>query len=188
MAGAEVDHVTLSDVTMVWSSGDGLRLEVVRISLDAIAGWWITPGQAIKGRTEASGGSSRSGSPSETQRGSLGRYLAAALLDVSYHGEVAMLIMAVHKAPSLTQERYEEVVRRLTGKTRIESASDLPFTGLLLHCAGQAADGFVVVDVFESQEAVDRFNQAMGSIPREVGIEQPPDFFPAHTAMDLAHR
>ena len=51
MAGAEVDHVTLSDVTMVWSSGDGLRLEVVRISLDAIAGWWITPGQAIKGRT-----------------------------------------------------------------------------------------------------------------------------------------
>jgi len=32
-----------------------------------------------------------------------------------------MLIMAVHQAPSLTQERHEEVVRRLTGKSRIET-------------------------------------------------------------------
>ena len=96
-----------------------------------------------------------------------------------------MLIMAVHRAASLTQERYEEVVRRLTGKSRIESASDLPFDGLLLHCAGQGKDGFYVVDVFESQAAVDRFNEAMGTIPRDVGIEQPPDFFPAHTAMGL---
>ena len=96
-----------------------------------------------------------------------------------------MLIMAVHQAPSLTQERYEEVVRRLTGKSRIETAADLPFQGLLLHCAGQSKDGFYVADVFESQAAVDRFNEAMGTIPREVGIEQPPDFFPAHTAMGL---
>lgn len=36
-----------------------------------------------------------------------------------------MLILAIHRAPSLTQERYEEVVRRLTGKSRIESPSDL---------------------------------------------------------------
>ena len=35
--------------------------------------------------------------------------------------------------------------------------------------------------VFESEDAVARFNEAMASIPREVGIEQPPDFFPAHT-------
>jgi hypothetical protein len=38
-----------------------------------------------------------------------------------------------------------------------------------------------VVDVFASEEAVESFNAAMGSIPREVGIEQPPDFFPVHT-------
>lgn len=92
------------------------------------------------------------------------------------------MIMAVHQHPSLTQERYVEVVRRLTnGKSRLESASDLPFDGLLVHIAGQGRDGFCVVDVFESEEAVDRFNQAIGSIPREVGIEQPPEFFPAHT-------
>ena len=93
-----------------------------------------------------------------------------------------MLVVAVHQTPSLTQERYEEVVRRLTnGKSRLESASDLPFDGLIVHAAGQGTNGFCVVDVFASEEAVERFNEAMGSIPREVGIEQPPDFFPAHT-------
>jgi hypothetical protein len=93
-----------------------------------------------------------------------------------------MLVMAVHQTPSLTQERYEEVVRRLTnGKSRLESTSDLPFDGLLVHIAGQSGKGLFVVDLFESEEAVDRFNQAIGSIPREVGIEQPPEFFPAHT-------
>jgi hypothetical protein len=93
-----------------------------------------------------------------------------------------MVIMAVHQTPTLTRERYEEVVRRLTkGKPRLESTSDLPFDGLVVHVAGQGKDGFCVVDVFASQEAVDAFNEALGSIPREVGIEQPPDFFPAHT-------
>lgn len=93
-----------------------------------------------------------------------------------------MLIMAVHQTPSLTRERYEEVVRRLTnGERQLESTSDLPFDGLVVHVAGQGKDGFCVVDVFASQEAVESFNAAMGSIPREVGIEQPPDFFPVHT-------
>ena len=94
-----------------------------------------------------------------------------------------MLILAVHRVPSLTRERYEEVVRRLTGKARIEAASDLPFTGLIAHMAGESKDGFCVVDVFESEEAVERFREALGDIPREVGIAEPPDFFPAHTFM-----
>jgi hypothetical protein len=92
-----------------------------------------------------------------------------------------VLIIGVHQVPSLTQERYEQVVRRLTGKDRLESTSDLPFEGLLFHAAGQGKRGFCVVDVFESAEAVARFNQVMASIPREVGIEEPPDFFPAHS-------
>jgi hypothetical protein len=93
-----------------------------------------------------------------------------------------MLIMGVHQTPSLTQERYEEVVRRLTnGERPLESTSDLPFDGLVVHVAGQGKNGFCVVDVFASEEAVESFNAAMGSIPREVGIEQPPDFFPVHT-------
>jgi hypothetical protein len=92
-----------------------------------------------------------------------------------------MLIMAVHQTPSLTRARYEEVVRRLTGKSHLESPGDLPFEGLLMHVAGEGRAGFCIVDVFESEEAVKRFNDAMGLIPREVGIEQPPEFFPVHT-------
>ena len=93
-----------------------------------------------------------------------------------------MLIMAVHQVPSLTQEKYEEVIRRLTnGKSRVDSPSDLPFEGLLVHIAGQRENGFCIVDIFESEEAVEEFRQAMGTIPQEVGIEEPPEFFPAHT-------
>jgi len=94
-----------------------------------------------------------------------------------------MLIMALHRVPSLTRERYEEVVRRLSGKPQLERPSDLPFEGLLFHAAGETADGFCVVDIFESEEAVERFHEALGSIPRDVGIEQPPEFFPAHTVI-----
>jgi hypothetical protein len=94
-----------------------------------------------------------------------------------------MLILAIHQTPSLTQEKYEEVVRRLTGKTRIESPADLPFEGLLVHAAGEGPNGFCVFDVFESEEAVELFRTALGTIPEEVGIEEPPQFFLAHTAM-----
>jgi hypothetical protein len=93
-----------------------------------------------------------------------------------------MLILAVHETPTLTREKYEQVVRRLTnGKSRIESPADLPFEGLLVHAAGEGPNGFYIFDVFESEEAVERFRAAMRTIPEEVGIEEPPKFFPAHT-------
>jgi hypothetical protein len=95
-------------------------------------------------------------------------------------------IVAVHQVPSLTRERYEEVVRRLTsGKRRLESSSDLPFDGILVHVAAQTDNGFLILDVFESEEAVDRFNDAMRTIPSEVGIEEPPTFYPAHTFISV---
>ena len=91
-------------------------------------------------------------------------------------------ILAVHRTPSLTRERYEEVVRRLTGgRPRLESPSDLPFAGLLVHATAETEDGFIVIDVFESEDAVAAFNAAMATIPRDVGIEEPPRFYPAHT-------
>jgi hypothetical protein len=93
-----------------------------------------------------------------------------------------VLVLAVHETPTLTRERYEEVVRRLTGgKPRIESSSDLPFEGLLVHAAGEGPTGFCIFDVFESEDAVTSFRTALGSIPEEVGIREPPKFFPAHT-------
>lgn len=97
-----------------------------------------------------------------------------------------MPILAVHQVPSLTRERYEEVVRRLTnGKTRVDSISEFPFEGLLFHAAGQGEKGFFIVDVWESEEAVHRFREAMGPIVQEVGIEEPPEFFPVHTYVSV---
>jgi hypothetical protein len=92
-------------------------------------------------------------------------------------------VMAVHQVPSLTRERYEEVVRRLTNgeKTRFESPADTPFEGLLVHVAAETEDGFMIVDVFESQEAYERFGKEIAPIPKEVGIEEPPKAYPAHT-------
>jgi hypothetical protein len=94
------------------------------------------------------------------------------------------LIMAVHRVPSLTQERYENVVSRLTGgKPRIENLTELPFDGLLVHLAGESAVGFCVVDIFESEAAAARFSEVVSPIAGEVGIEEPPEFFEAHTAL-----
>jgi hypothetical protein len=93
-----------------------------------------------------------------------------------------MLILAVHETPTLTRDRYEQVIRRLTsGKSRLDALSDLPFEGLLVHATGEGPNGFFIFDVFESEEAVERFRSAMGTIPAEVGIAEPPKFFPAHT-------
>jgi hypothetical protein len=93
-----------------------------------------------------------------------------------------MAIVAVHQVPSLTRERYEEVVRRLTdGGRPPESPSDLPFDGLLVHVAADTENGFLIVDVFESQEAFDRFSEAIRPIAEAVGIEDPPTTSRAHT-------
>src|SRR5712692_1771196 len=45
------------------------------------------------------------------------------------------------------------------GKSRMESPSDWPVAGLLVHAAGQGESGFRVVDVWESEEACNRFGQ-----------------------------
>jgi hypothetical protein len=93
-----------------------------------------------------------------------------------------MAIVAVHHVPSLTQDRYEQVVRRLTdGKERLESPSDLPFEGLLVHVAVQSEDGFLIFDVFESEEAFSRFSEEVRPIAEDVGIEAPPKAYTAHT-------
>jgi hypothetical protein len=91
-----------------------------------------------------------------------------------------MSVVLVHQGPSLTQEKYEAVVRRLTGKDRMESPSDWPVEGLLVHAAGKGESGFRVVDVWESEEACNRFGEILAPILQEVGIDSPPEVYPAH--------
>jgi hypothetical protein len=92
-----------------------------------------------------------------------------------------MSVVLIHQGPSVTQERYDETVRRLTGgKNRLESPSDWPVEGLLVHAAGQSPQGFRVVDVWESEDACNRFGQTLQPILEEVGITDPPEMYPAH--------
>ena len=92
-----------------------------------------------------------------------------------------MAVVLVHQGPTLTQESYDEVVRRLAdGKSRMESPSDWPVEGLLVHVAGQGPQGFRVVDVWESDEACNRFGEILGPILQELGIDEKPELYPAH--------
>ena len=92
-----------------------------------------------------------------------------------------MPIVAIFEAPGLTQQNYEETVRRLTGKNRMSSPSDWPVEGLLVHVARQGANGFRVVDVWTSEEAFRRFGEKLIPVLREVGIEGEPEVYPSHT-------
>jgi hypothetical protein len=103
------------------------------------------------------------------------------LATVTEPEEVAVPVVAVFQSPSLTQERYEESVRKLTGgKSRLDSPADWPVEGLLAHVAGQASNGFRVVDVWESEDAFRRFGETLMPILQEIGVEGRPEIYPAH--------
>ena len=91
-----------------------------------------------------------------------------------------MAVVAVFEG--VTQQQYEESVRKLTGgKGRVESPADWPVEGLLAHIAGQGPTGFRVVDVWESEEAFGRFGETLMPILQEMGVEGQPEIYPAHT-------
>jgi hypothetical protein len=91
-------------------------------------------------------------------------------------------VVIVHQGAGLTRESYEETVRRVTGgKTQLESPADWPAEGLLVHTAGEAEGGFRIVDVWESEEAVQRFGETLMPVLQELGIEAPLEVYPAHT-------
>ena len=89
-------------------------------------------------------------------------------------------------SPPFTQEQYEKTIRLLTGgENRVESPADWPVEGLLAHIAGQGESTFRVVDVWESEEALNRFSDIIGPILREAGVEGEPEVYPAHTFLSV---
>lgn len=93
-----------------------------------------------------------------------------------------MPVVLLTQGPTITEERYEEVVRRLTGgRSRLERPTDWPVEGLLVHAAGQGPNGFRVIDVWESEEACRRFGERLMPILQEIGISDEPEIYPVHT-------
>jgi len=90
-------------------------------------------------------------------------------------------VVLIHQGPTLTREKYEEIVRKLTGGKSLESPSDWPVEGLLVHAAGESPQGFRVVDVWQSEDACNRFGEALGPILKEIGVEDQPEIYEAHT-------
>ncbi len=62
-----------------------------------------------------------------------------------------MAIMVIYDTPGVTQQQYDQVTERVLKQTT------LPVAGQLFHASSPSADGRRTVDVWESQEAADRF-------------------------------
>ena len=93
-----------------------------------------------------------------------------------------MPVILVHQGPTLTRERYEAAVRKVTsGKLPLQTPGDWPVEGLLVHAAGEGKGGFRVVDLWESEDAAGRFGKILQPILQEVGVTDIPEIYPAHT-------
>ena len=93
-----------------------------------------------------------------------------------------MPIVTIFQSPTLTREKYEETVRKLTGgkRSRMESMADWPVEGILVHVAGQTEQGFRVADVWKSEDAFRRFGDKLMPILKEVGVESAPEIYQTH--------
>ena len=82
--------------------------------------------------------------------------------------------------PGLTQERYDETVRRIFPSGRLSSPEDFPVEGMLVHIAGETANGFRVVEVWESEAALQRYSETLVPILQEQGVEGQPEVYPTY--------
>ncbi len=88
-----------------------------------------------------------------------------------------MAIALVFHGVGVTQAQYDQVVQETTPGNK-------PPAGMLYHAGGPVADGWRVVEVWESQEAADRFfKEKLGAALQKAGITAPPEVFPVHNIM-----
>jgi hypothetical protein len=92
---------------------------------------------------------------------------------VGMKGEKSMAIAVLFEAPGVTQEQYDATLR--------EVGSELQ-PGQIFHLAGPMEDGWRVVDVWESQEALDTFwREKLGQAMQNAGMpELQPEVFQVH--------
>ena len=91
-----------------------------------------------------------------------------------------MPIVMVHDSPGTTQEQYEQVGARLSDGRGLNSLSDWPVDGILSHTAGPTDAGWRVIDVWESEEAYQRFGEVIGPVLQEIGYPGQPQLFAVH--------
>jgi len=76
----------------------------------------------------------------------------------------------------ITKEQYDKVMDLLDFDAK-------PQRGLIFHCAGQASGGWRVFDIWESEDAFDRFlKDRLAPAFQKAGVQgrPTPEFFPIH--------
>jgi quinol monooxygenase YgiN len=89
----------------------------------------------------------------------------------------AMAIGVVFEGQGVTQAQYDQVLKEVSPDNR-------PPPGMLYHVAGPMEGGWRVVEVWESQDAVDRFFQEkLGEALQKANINVRPQVFQVHNTM-----
>ncbi|MEV0982531.1 hypothetical protein [Streptomyces sp. NPDC049915] len=91
-----------------------------------------------------------------------------------------MPIVAVFDMPGMTQAQYEQSVEKVSGRPGpVKSPADWPVPGLISHTAAPTPNGWLVVDVWESEEAFQQFGETIVPILQELGFpEAQPKIYP----------
>ena len=88
-----------------------------------------------------------------------------------------MAVALVFNGVGVTQAQYEQVLREVSPDGKVAP-------GLLSHVAGPTSDGWRVLEVWESQEAVDKFFQdKLQAALQNENIVVQPEVFPVQNMM-----
>ena len=87
------------------------------------------------------------------------------------------MITLVFDTPGVTAAQYEEACRLANC-----SQSNVP-DGLIFHSASPTDTGWLVVDVWESEEKFKAFGERLGPAMQHVGITQHPRIYKTHNIM-----
>ncbi|MFI8933257.1 hypothetical protein ACIG3E_37020 [Streptomyces sp. NPDC053474] len=95
-----------------------------------------------------------------------------------------MAIIVTFEIPGVGQELYDAVIDRLTDGGEFTSLADIPAPGLISHVAGPVDGGWRVVDVWESEEALENFSKILQPILADLGhADGEPQIIPAHNVV-----
>jgi hypothetical protein len=88
-----------------------------------------------------------------------------------------MAIGLIMEGAGVTQAQYEQVLNEVGGRDAIPE-------GAQYHVAGPTETGFIVVEVWDSQEAAQKFfDEKLGQALQRANISVQPRFFQVHNIM-----
>jgi len=98
-----------------------------------------------------------------------------------------MAIVVVFDLPGMTQAQYEQSAEKVAGRPGpVKSPADWPVAGLISHTAAPTPNGWLVVDVWESEEAFQEFGKTILPILEGLGVpEAQPKIYPV---FNVVHR